>query len=210
MDPFLAGIAGPSCSGKTELARALTRFLQDQALLFTMDHYYVDRSHIPPAERHDFNFDHPEALDHELIVRDVQALKLGLPIEQPRYSFITDSRLSDTQPLAPRPVVLVEGLFSLYWPELRDLLDLTIYVETSDEICFARRLARDVQERGRSPESIERQYRETVRPMAEQFVRPTSQYADLIVSGVQPLDASVRSALEAIESRRRAQSPLQN
>lgn len=210
MEPFLVGVAGPSCSGKTELSRALSRYLQDQSLLFALDHYYIDRSHIPAEERGNFNFDHPEALDEKLIVRDVQALKLGLPIEQPRYSFVTHARLPETEPLVPRPVVLVEGLFSLYWAEVRDLLDLKVYVETDDDTCFQRRLDRDVLERGRTPESIRKQYEETVRPMAFEFVRPTSQYADLVVSGVQPLNSSVRATLEAIESRRHAQSPLQS
>jgi uridine kinase len=202
MRPFLVGIAGASCSGKTELARGLARHLQEEALLFALDHYYVDRSHFPPAERGSFNFDHPEALDAKLLIRDVESLKNGLAIEQPRYSFVTHARLEDTEPVAPRPVILVEGLFSLYWKELRELMDLKVYVETKDEDCFTRRLRRDVAERGRTVESIKEQYARTVRPMAAAYVRPTAQYADLVVSGIQPLDASVRATLNAIESRR--------
>ncbi len=202
MSPLLVGIAGASCSGKTELARSLARYLQEDALLFALDHYYIDRSHIGEPARSHFNFDHPEALDAPLLIRDVESLKNGLSIEQPRYSFVTHSRLDDTEPIAPRPVILIEGLFSLHWQALRDILDLRIYVETPDEECFRRRLRRDVAERGRSPESIEEQYAATVRPMAVEFVRPTAIYADLTVSGVVPIDSSVRLALNAIEVRR--------
>ena len=202
MRPFLVGIAGASCSGKTELARGLARQLLDDALPFALDHYYMDRAHIPEPVRSDFNFDHPDALDAPLLIRDVESLKLGLGIEQPRYSFVTHARLESTEPIAPRPVIIVEGLFSLYWPALRDLLDLKIYVETPDEECYARRLRRDVSERGRSPESIEYQYSVTVRPMALSYVRPTAQFADLTVSGVVPLDSSIKATLNAIEVRR--------
>jgi uridine kinase len=202
MRPFLVGIAGASCSGKTELARGLARYLREDALPFALDHYYIDRSHIPEPARSQFNFDHPEALDAPLLIRDVESLKLGLAIEQPRYSFVTHARLPETEPVIPRPVVIVEGLFSLYWPQLRDLLDLKVYVETPDEECYARRLRRDVAERGRTPESILQQYEATVRPMAESYVRPTAQYADLTVSGVVPLDSSIRAVLNAIETRR--------
>jgi uridine kinase len=202
LKPLLVGIAGASCSGKTELARSLYRHFEDQSILFPLDHYYIDRSTVPEAARGAFNFDHPEALDAALLVEQVQALKAGRIIEQPRYSFVTHSRLEDTEPLAPHAIIFVEGLFSLYWPELRDLLDLKIYVETGDEECHRRRLRRDVAERGRSVESIEKQYAETVRPMAMAYVRPTKAYADLVVSGAQPIDESVSVSLNAITALR--------
>lgn len=204
MTPFLVGIAGASCSGKTELARGLARYLRDDALPFSLDHYYVDRTEVPLEERGSFNFDHPEAIEAALLIRDVESLRLGLSIEQPRYSFVTHTRLPETEPVSPRPVILVEGLFSLYWPGLRELLDLKVYVETPDGDCFARRLQRDVVERGRTRECITEQYNSTVRPMAEAYVRPTAVYADVTVSGLLPLDASVRTVLNAIESRRLA------
>ena len=204
MSPLLVGIAGASCSGKTELARAVARQLQEDALLFALDHYYIDRSHIAEPERSHFNFDHPEALDAPLLIRDIESLKNGLSIEQPRYSFVTHSRLEDTEPVAPRPVILIEGLFSLHWVALRDILDLRVYVESPDEECYRRRMRRDVAERGRTPESIDEQYISTVRPMAVEFVRPTAAYADLTVSGVVPIDLSVRLTLNAIEVRRAA------
>jgi uridine kinase len=204
MTPFLVGIAGASCSGKTELARGLARYLRDDALPFSLDHYYVDRTEAPLEERGSFNFDHPEAIEAALLIRDVESLRLGLSIEQPRYSFVTHTRLPETEPVSPRPVILVEGLFSLYWPALRELLDLKVYVDTPDEECFERRLRRDVAERGRTPECITEQYNNTVRPMAEAYVRPTAVYADVTVSGLLPLDAPVRTVLNAIESRRLA------
>ncbi len=204
MIPFLVGIAGASCSGKTELARGLARYLRDDALPFSLDHYYVDRSEVPAEERATFNFDHPEAIEATLLIRDVESLRLGLSIEQPRYSFVTHTRLPETEPVSPRPVILVEGLFSLYWPGLRELLDLKVYVDTPDEDCFERRLRRDVAERGRTPACITEQYKSTVRPMAEAYVRPTASFADITVSGLLPLDASVKTVLNAIESRRLA------
>lgn len=202
MHPLIVGIAGASCSGKTELARGLARHLREDALPLALDHYYFDRSHIPEPERSHFNFDMPEALDSARLIRDVESLKLGLAIEQPLYSFVTHSRLPETEPLAPRPVVIVEGLFTLHWKQLRDILDLRVYVETPDEECFNRRLKRDVLERGRTPESIQKQYATNVRPMAEAYVRPSAQYADLIVSGVTPLTTSIGAVLNAIETRR--------
>lgn len=204
MRPFLVGIAGASCSGKTELARGLARYLREDALHISLDHYYVDRSHVPTEERGKFNFDHPEALDAPLLIRDIESLSLGLSIEQPRYSFVTHSRLEETEPVHPRPVIIIEGLFTLYWERLRNLLDLCVYVETPDEECFSRRLNRDVKERGRTPESIEQQYSTTVRPMAEAYVRPCAEYADLVVSGTNPLKDSIEAVLNAIESRRLA------
>lgn len=204
MQPFLVGIAGASCSGKTELARGLARYLREEALPFSLDHYYVDRSDLPPAERALFNFDHPDAIEAPLLIRDVESLRLGLTIEQPRYSFVTHTRLASTEPVSPRPVIIIEGLFSLYWPGLRELLDLKVYVETPDEECFARRLARDVAERGRTPECITTQYDSTVRPMAIAYVRPTALHADLTVSGLVPIDSSVAIVLNALESRRQS------
>jgi uridine kinase len=204
MIPILVGIAGASCSGKTELARGLARYLRDDALPFSLDHYYVDRSAAPAEERGAFNFDHPEAIEATLLIRDVESLRMGLSIEQPRYSFVTHTRLPETEPVSPRPVILVEGLFSLYWPRLRELLDLKVYVDTPDEECFERRLRRDVAERGRTPECITEQYNRTVRPMAKAYVRPTAVYADVTVSGLLPLDAAVKTVLNAIESRRLA------
>jgi uridine kinase len=199
MRPILVGIAGASCSGKTELARGLARRLGEQALTFSLDHYYVDRSHVAEPERSQFNFDHPEALDEKLLVRDVRNLRLGQIIEQPRYSFVTHSRQEEKELVAPRRVILVEGLFSLYWEELRELLDLKVYVDTPDEECFARRLRRDVEERGRTPQSIEEQYVKTVRPMAMAYVRPSSAHADLCVSGCLPIETSIETVLSAIE-----------
>lgn len=207
MKPLLVGIAGASCSGKTELALGLARYLGQEALGFELDHYYADRSHLAEPERSQFNFDHPQALDEKLLVRHVANLKLGQTIEQPRYSFMTHSRQQHKKTVAPRPVILVEGLFSLYWRDLRDLLDLKVYVDTPDEECFARRLRRDVEERGRTRESIEEQYAKTVRPMAKAYVRPSQEHADLKVSGCLPIEASVQTVLAAILELLREKAP---
>jgi uridine kinase len=204
--PLLIGIAGASGSGKTELARNLATAHPGEALHFELDHYYRDLSHLTLAERAVFNFDHPDALDADLLVQDLAALQAGRAIAQPRYSFVTHTRLAETQRLEPMPLILVEGLFSLYWPELRALLDLKIYVETPDEECFRRRMERDVVERGRTPQCITDQYEQTVRPMALAYVRPTEAFADLVVSGVRPLEESTAMALEAVRKKQNAQA----
>ena len=160
--PLLIGIAGASGSGKTELARAVHLAYAGETLHFELDHYYRDLSAMPAAERAMFNFDHPDALDADLLLKDLAAFKADTPIAQPRYSFVTHTRLPDSEILKPHPLIFVEGIFSLYWPALRQLLDLRIYVEAPDEECFRRRAARDVHERGRTTQGVTEQYERTV------------------------------------------------
>ncbi|MDX2266510.1 MAG: uridine kinase [Bryobacter sp.] len=179
----LIGIGGASCSGKSCLAKALLEQIGPGASIFALDHYYADRSHIPEPARSEFNFDQPEALEASLIAQHLAALKQGQAIEQPRYDFATHSRLAGTETFPPANYVLVEGLFALYWPEVRALLDLAVYMETPQEECRARRFTRDVEERGRTPESIAKQIAETVEPMAAAFIYPTRAFANLVLSG---------------------------
>lgn len=188
MRPCLIGIAGPSCAGKSEVARALSRHLP--AAVLGLDSYYVDLGHWSFEQRCGFNFDAPEALDRELLLRDLGSLSRGETIWHPHYSFETHSRSGAPIRFDPQPFVIVEGLFALYWPAVRDLMSLRVFVTAPDEICFARRQARDVIERGRSPESIRKQYDETVRPMAQRYVLPTAAFADLVLSGEQPIAQS--------------------
>jgi uridine kinase len=196
MGPRLIGIAGASCSGKTELARWLGRRLDSP--LLNLDHYYRDLPHLPLEVRARQNFDEPAALEESLIFAHCEALARGEAIEAPQYDFATHTRLAIGERVAPGPFVLLEGLFTLYWPRLRELLHLGVYVDTPDEVCFARRLARDVVERGRTEQSVREQYEATVRPMAFLHIRPTRQHADLVVRGTQPLPELGAQVLQQI------------
>ena len=199
MRPYLIGIAGPSCSGKSEVSRRLARILRAPTL--ALDHYYRDLKHVSFEQRVGTNFDAPESLDSELIVDHVKQLKQGLAVQQPCYDFANHVRAASTDVIQPADYILVEGLFSLYWPELRQLLDFQIYITTDHETCLARRIFRDVRERGRTEESVRSQYEATVRPMAELYLAPTMQYADLVLAGVAPVKQSVYTILLHIAQR---------
>lgn len=188
MKPRLLGIAGPSCSGKTELARWISR--RTGAHILNLDHYYKDLAHLPLEVRARTNFDEPASVDSPQIFADAGALAAGQPIHAPLYDFATHARAPGDEVIEPGELVILEGLFALYWPELRALLDLKIFVDAPDEVCFERRLKRDTVERGRSPESVKWQFETTVKPMAHLHILPTQQYADLVVSGLDPLQLS--------------------
>lgn len=196
MTPFLVGIAGPSCSGKTELAFWLSH--RTGAPILNLDHYYRALSDLPFEERARVNFDEPAALDHEEILRDARALAAGGAISAPRYDYSIHTRVEGGQLIEAAPVVILEGLFALYWAELRALYQLRIFVDAEDELCLARRLRRDVQERGRTPESVREQFDATVRPMASTHILPTREFADLIVNGAAPLDQTGPPVLDRI------------
>jgi uridine kinase len=186
MKPHIIGIAGPSSSGKTELARQLAGKLPGTPIV-SLDSYYRGMEEVPLEARKKVNFDHPDALEWPLLHQHLTALAEGRPFDEPVYSFSEYARTGETRRIEPGEFVIVEGLFVLYWPELRALLDTKLYVETDPGVCFNRRLRRDVAERGRTPESVLEQYQRTVRPSAEWFVIPTRRFADLVVSGEEPL-----------------------
>lgn len=190
MKPFLIGIAGPSGAGKSELARLMARRLPEPAALISLDSYYRPLTHLSFEERSRCNFDHPDALDWPLIHEHIHLLRKGCVIEEPIYLFDRHSRAAATRRVTPTPFVILEGLFALHDPDIREFLDARIFVTAPDEVCLARRLARDTIERGRTRESVLQQYAETVRPMAELFVLPSRHYADLLVSGIEPLENS--------------------
>jgi uridine kinase len=198
MKPHIIGIAGPSSSGKTELARQLARKLPGTPIV-SLDSYYRGMEEIPLEARKKVNFDHPDALEWPLLQRHLQALAEGRPFDEPVYSFSEYARARQTKRIEPSEFVIVEGLFVFHWPELRDLLDTKVYVETDPGVCFNRRLKRDVAERGRTPESVCEQYQRTVQPSAEWFVMPTRKFADLIVSGEEPLAHSTTAVMSALE-----------
>jgi uridine kinase len=197
MKPHIIGIAGPSSSGKTELARRLVAELPGTAIV-SLDSYYRGREELPFEEREKLNFDHPDALEWELLQEHLQAIGEGRAFEEPVYSFARHVRIAGTRRIEPAAFLIVEGLFVLHWPELRAILDTKVYVSTDPEVCYRRRLTRDVAERGRTPEYVRAQYERTVRPGAEQFVYPTRQFADLVVSGEKPFEESIRAVLRAL------------
>jgi uridine kinase len=203
MRPHIIGIAGPSSSGKTELARQLCLRLPGTSIV-SLDSYYRAISHLPLEERAKTNFDHPDALDWELLHEHLSDLTEGRAFEEPVYSFAEHTRLPGARMIEPHEFVIVEGLFVFYWPELRGILDTKVFVQTDPEVCFERRLRRDVAERGRTPESVREQYARTVLPGAEWFVYPTKKHADLIVSGEEPLDRSTAAVMQALHKAKAA------
>lgn len=192
-ETYLIGIAGPSGAGKSYLAKHLAKELQ--ATILGLDGYYRDLSHLKPAKRAHANFDAPEALEHELLIEQVARLRRRQAVELPMYDFATHTRIGETESLQPAGVVIVEGLFTLYWPKLRDLLDTKVYVHTTDDVCLARRMERDIVERGRTPESVREQFTKTVVPMARKYVRPTLAHADVVVLASDPIEAGVARVL---------------
>src|SRR5262245_26011622 len=159
----IIGIAGPSGSGKSELSRRLSTVIG--APIVSLDSYYRELGHLTLKEREATNFDEPDSLDDALLLEHCTALANGHAIDVPHYDFSCHNRIAGTQHIEPGDTVIVEGLFTLYWNDLRHLLRAGVYVDLEDEICYARRLARDVRERGRTPESVRSQYLSTVRPM---------------------------------------------
>jgi uridine kinase len=198
--PVVIGIAGASGSGKTTLAVELARELT--GIDFPLDNYYCDLSHLPLAERALQNFDDPGLIESALLAEHVGALSRNQAIERPIYDFSTYIRNPEnTETVQAAAFLLVEGLFALYYPELRPLYQLRVYVDTPDNVCFERRLRRDMQERGRTAESVKQQYEKTVRPSSLQYVRPSAVHADLMLDGTASLDWKVEQVLAAMRAR---------
>jgi uridine kinase len=201
----IIAIGGPSCAGKTELAKSLAHRLS--AHILPMDAYYRDLAFLPLESRCKFNFDIPDSLDHALLREHLAGLAAGTTIQRPVYDFTVHSRSSRFEFVEPGRYVIVEGLFALYWEDIRPLLTTKVYVDAPDDVCLARRQLRDVRERGRTPESVQKQYAEMVRPMAEIYVRPTRRFADIVVSGEVPLEQSSAEVLALLNLARPAAAP---
>jgi uridine kinase len=195
---YIIAVAGPSCAGKTELANSLARALACPVL--QLDCYYRDLAGMSMEERSRVNFDAPPALDHELLTDHVRRISQGHEIARPIYDFKTHARVPATELFKAADFVIVEGLFALYWKDLRDLALTKVFVDAPDCVCLARREYRDIRERGRTRESVLAQFTETVQPMAELYVRPTHAFADLVLSGEQPLEESTAAVLEHVRS----------
>jgi uridine kinase len=177
----VVGIAGGTGSGKTTLANKIMETFSGQAILINQDSYYKDLSHMTLEERKKQNFDHPDAIDFELLKTHLSLLKKGQAIQVPTYDFHTDTRTADILTVEPADIIILEGILIFAVAEIRDLCDLKIFVETDDDIRLLRRIERDMRERGRDLKSIHDQYMATVKPMHDAYVEPSKQYADLIM-----------------------------
>jgi len=199
--PLVIGIAGGTGSGKTTVARAIAQALPTEGVT-TLEHdwYYRDRADLPLEERARLNFDHPDALESELLVDHLIALKSGRFIDVPSYDFVTHRRAEQRRRVEPKPVIIVEGILVFVEPRLRDQLDIKIFVDTDADIRIFRRIRRDIEQRGRSFESVREQYYSTVRPMHQQFVEPSKRWADLII----PEGGNNRVALDLVVAKLRS------
>ncbi len=181
-NPILIGIAGGTGSGKSSIAKELLReYGPGEVVVIEQDSYYRDLSHLPLGKRCLQNFDHPDAIEFELLYKHMQALIGGSPVSVPVYDFTTHSRSNKSRPVIPHHVIVLEGILVLHHAPLRELMTIKIYVETPADIRFIRRLSRDIQERGRETSAIIDQYLKTVRPMHQQFVEPSKLFADIII-----------------------------
>jgi len=198
MKPIIIGVAGGTASGKTTVSDAiLERVGSDRIAYVQHDSYYRDLSHLPIEERRKLNFDHPDALETELLVAHLRQLRAGEAIEVPIYDFATYQRRVETRRIKPCRVILVEGILIFVDRDLREMMDIKLYVDTDADLRFIRRLERDIRERGRTMEAVIQQYLTTVRPMHLEFVEPSKRYADVII----PAGGFNRTAIEMIIAR---------
>lgn len=197
---YVIGIAGGTGSGKTTLARALTSAIPtEHVTTLEHDHYYRDRSDLPPDERTQLNYDHPESLETSLLVEHLKALKAGQTIEMPQYDFVTHSRRPERVKLAPTAIIVVEGILVFVDAALREQMDVKLFVDTDADIRVMRRVRRDIEQRGRTFQSVREQYYRTVRPMHLAFVEPSKRWADLSIP-----EGDARVALDIVVHKLRA------
>ncbi|MEZ9368508.1 uridine kinase [Shewanella sp. 10N.286.51.B2] len=198
----IIGIAGASASGKSLISQTIFEELKrdlgtDQIGVINEDAYYRDQSHLSMDERLKTNYDHPKALDHQLLAEHLKQLKRGESVDIPCYSYKEHTRITKTLDMKPKKVIILEGILLLTDPKLRELMDASVFMDTPLDICFLRRLSRDVAERGRTMESVISQYKATVRPMFLQFIEPSKQHADIIV----PRGGKNRIATDILKAR---------
>ena len=179
---LVIGIAGGSGSGKTTVVNAITRQLKEKVVIIPQDSYYKDSSHLPLQERQKVNFDHPDSIDFRLLNEQLKMLKDGQPIDHPVHSYLTCSRSrTETVTVRPAEVIIIEGILIFTCPELRDQMDIKIFVDADDDDRLMRVMARDILERGKTVETVIERYTKTVKPMYLQFIEPSKRYADIII-----------------------------
>ena len=201
---MIIGICGGTGSGKTTVARRILENVSDEQVVYLQqDSYYRNLGDMPLELKRQINFDHPDALDNDLFVNHLKALRAGEAIEMPVYDFTLHTRRNETIHIEPKPIIIVEGILVFVDPALIGLMDVKIFVDTADDLRFIRRLQRDVTERGRSVESVIRQYLDTVRPMHQQFVEPSKRHADVIIPeggynevGIDLISGKIRAQLQ--------------
>ncbi len=177
----IIGVSGGSASGKTTVVNRLKEICKDRVELISHDYYYKPFEELTPEERTKINYDHPDAFDTQLLIEDLKKLKKAVPIDRPVYSYIENTRLPETVRVNPAKVIIVDGFMIFENKELRDLMDIKVFVDTDADERLIRRIIRDVNERGRSLESVIEQYKKTVKPMHELYVEPYKNYADIII-----------------------------
>lgn len=179
---LIIGIAGGTGSGKTTVVRKIIeRLPKGEVAVLPQDSYYRDSSHLPLEKRQEINFDHPNSIEFELLQEHLKLLKSGIAINQPIYSYLTCTRSEETIPVQPTEVVIIEGILALTQPELRELMDIKVFVDCDADDRLNRVIKRDIVERGRSVEKVLERYEDTLKPMHLQFIEPTKRYADIIV-----------------------------
>ena len=182
MKVTVIGVAGGTGSGKSTLGKRLQEaFVGDDVVTLCHDYYYKAHPELTYEERTRLNYDHPQAFDTDMLVEHIRTLKQNVPIEHPLYSFVEHNRLKETVSVKPSKVIIVDGILIFENKELRDLMDIKVFVDTDADLRLARRILRDVRDRGRSMESVIMQYTSTVKPMHEEFVEPSKKYADVII-----------------------------
>lgn len=180
---YIIGIAGGTASGKTTVVRKIVESMpQDEVVVIPQDSYYKDSGHIPVEERQFINFDHPDAFDWELLTEQITMLRSGKPIEQPTYSYITCTRQPETIHIEPRKIIIIEGIMAFVNPELRELMDLKVFVDADADERLIRLIRRDIVERERTYEKALSRYERNVKAMHNKFIEPTKQYADIIIT----------------------------
>ncbi|MPS32065.1 MULTISPECIES: uridine kinase [Salinivibrio] len=197
----IIGIAGASASGKSLIASTIYKELKEkvgdhQIGVITEDRYYRDQSHLSMEERVQTNYDHPQALDHDLLCEHLESLAAGQSVDVPVYSYSEHTRMDETTTMTPKKVIILEGILLLTDPRLRNLIHASVFMDTPLDICLLRRMKRDVAERGRTMDSVMEQYQKTVRPMFMQFIEPSKQYADIIV----PRGGKNRIAIDVLKA----------
>jgi len=196
----MIGIAGPSCSGKTRLAEQLVQLLGEQsAVVISLDAYYRDLSRLDMASRERRNVDVPQALEYSLLARQMKMLANGENIHIPVYDYALHVRSEKRVEVSPRDIIIVEGLFALYWKEIRDLFLTRVFIDIDDRIAYDRRIKRDLAERGSTLDYVTEHYKKNVRPMCEKYVLPTREHAHMVVRGDEPVEKSADLALSHLK-----------